>query len=273
MRKIKLIILMLIISVLLISFSGCQKRIKEGNTSKNIITIAGSTSVQPLADELAKSYMDKNPQVQIQVQGGGSSVGIKSAKDGIADIGTSSRELKADEKGLHQYEIAIDGIAIVVHPDNKINNLTVSQIRDIYTGKITNWKELGGNDAKITVVTREEGSGTRGAFEELVMDKKPIIDSAVVQPATGSVKQTVSQDKNAIGYISVGVLDNSIKVVSVENVMPTEENIKNKIYKIQRPFLFLTNKEPSGVVKDFIDFALSSEGQSIVEKHHYIKVK
>ncbi|ADQ07289.1 phosphate binding protein [Caldicellulosiruptor hydrothermalis 108] len=265
--------LVVVLSLLSLLLFGCKNVGNEAQKSKNSITVAGSTSVQPLADDLAKAFMEKHPDTKIEVQGGGSGVGIKSAKDGVADIGTSSRELKPEEKGLHEYKIAIDGIAIVVHPSNPIDNLSADQIKDIYTGKIKNWKDVGGKDAQIVVVTREEGSGTRGAFEELVMGGSSISDSAVVQPSTGAVKQSVSQDPNAIGYISMGVLDSSVKAVKIEGVEATEDNVKNGKYKLQRPFLFLTKDEPQGLVKEFIDFALSNEGQTIVEKYHYIKVK
>lgn len=269
----KIIVLFFIIGLVSMSLSGCQKSLTKENSSKRSITVAGSTSVQPLADDLANAFKKKNPNVKVEVQGGGSGVGIKSAQDGVADIGTSSRELKPEEKGLNEFKIAIDGIAVVVNPSNPIKDLNTNQIRDIYAGRIKNWKQVGGNDASIVVVTREEGSGTRGAFEELIMGKDRITDSAIVQPSTGAVKQSISQDPNAIGYISLGVVDSSVKAIKVNGIEPTIENVKAGKYKIQRPFLFLTKNKPSGLIKQFIDFALSDEGQNVVEKYHYIRVK
>ncbi|MGE5509402.1 MAG: phosphate ABC transporter substrate-binding protein [Chitinophagales bacterium] len=236
----------------------------QASTLSGKLVLAGSTSVQPLAEALAEEFMAKNPGVRVQVQGGGSSAGISAAKSGAADIGTSSRELKPDEKGLHEVKVALDGIAVVVHPKNSVKNLTSEQICKIYTGEITNWKQVGGKDAPIMVVTREAGSGTRGAFEELVMQKRSIFTKAIVQGSTGAVRSTVAQAPNSIGYISLGSLDETVKAVSVNGVAASEENVKNKTYKIARPFLFLTRSQPAGLAKAFIDFALGKDGQKIV---------
>lgn len=264
------------IMVFLVALAGCGGKKEEGakGGGKTTITIAGSTSVQPLSDELVKTYNQKNPNVTINVQGGGSSQGIKAAADGIAQIGASSRELKNTEKSaVKEIQIAIDGIAIVVNPKNeKISNLAMAQVKDIYSGKITNWKEVGGKDAPINVVTREAGSGTRGAFEEIVMHDARITDKAITQASNGAVRSTVAGDENAIGYLSLGYLSKEVKSVKIENVEPTVDNVKNGSYKVKRPFLYLTKGEPSGEVKAYIDFVLSPEGQEIVGKH-YIKVK
>ncbi|MDI3533901.1 MAG: phosphate transport system substrate-binding protein [Thermosediminibacterales bacterium] len=286
MQKTALVLGLLILALALV-FTGCQqsavKQIPdESNESgseeklSGSITIAGSTSVQPLAEELAQAFMEKYPDVKIDVQGGGSSVGVQSAYEGVADIGTASRELKDKEKpyGLHEHVIAKDGIAIVVNPANKaVNDITMEQIKKIYTGEITNWKQLGGNDAKITVVNREEGSGTRGAFTEIVMGKDAKFrDDCIIQPSNGSVRQTVATDPNALGFISMGMLNDSVKGLKVNGVDPTPENVVNGSYKIARPFLMLTKDEPQGVVKAFLDFVCSEKGQEIVGKE-YIRVK
>ncbi|MBA1333711.1 MAG: Phosphate ABC transporter, periplasmic phosphate-binding protein PstS [Firmicutes bacterium] len=250
--------------------SGSQNEVLSGN-----ITIAGSTSVQPLAEQLAQIFMEKNQGVRIDVQGGGSSVGVQSAHEGVADIGTSSRELKNEEKpyNLKEFVIAKDGIAVIVNSGNQaVSELTLEQVKKIFTGQVTNWKEVGGADAKITVVNREEGSGTRGAFEEIVLGKDKFVENAIIQPSTGAVKQTVSTDPNAIGYISMGSLDNSVKGVKVEGAEPTSENVVNGSYKISRPFLMLTKEEPQGAVKAFLDFIFSPEGQNIVGQE-FIKVR
>lgn len=245
------------------------------------ITIAGSTSVQPLAEELAKKFKEAHPNDTIDIQGGGSGVGVKSAMDGVVDIGQASRELKEEEKSLKEFKIAIDGIAVVVNPANEVADLTTEQIRKIYMGEITNWKEVGGKDGKITVVTREEGSGTRGAFIELVElevkegDKKvdKTTANAITQGSTGAVMTTVSSDPNAIGFASYGSAKEKteVKMIKVDGADCNDENLNSGAYKISRPFLMLTKEDPAGLAKDFIDFVLSAEGQEVVATHGYLK--
>jgi phosphate transport system substrate-binding protein len=242
------------------------------------VSVAGSTTVQPLAEKLAQAFSAKNPGVQIDVQGGGSSVGVKSAGQGVADVGTVSREVTADElkqyPDLKVFTIARDGIAIIAHPEVPVTGLSKAQVRDIFAGKVKNWNEVGGPDELIVVVSREEGSGTRTAFEEMVMGKDAVIvDTAILHPSNGALRTAVSTTPAAIGYLSLGYLDKSVKVLAVDGVEPTEANAASGKYPIVRPLGMLTRGEPTGAVKAWLDFILGDEGQKIVKEEGYIPVK
>jgi len=256
-------LMLLALSVVL---TGC-------NGGGSTITEAGSTTVQPVAEKLASAFMADNPDINIIIQGGGSSTGVKSCNDGTVDIGAASRELKSTEPNLVKHTLARDGIAIGVHKDVPVSDLTMEQVRDIFSGVSTNWNEVGGDDIAIIVVAREEGSGTRAAFEEMVMDEELITDTAILQPSNGAVKTTVSNTPNSIGFLSFGYLDSSVKALAVDSVAGTVENAKNGTYPIVRPLYFLTKEEPMGIVKEFIDFCLGAEGQSIVEDEGYLSVQ
>lgn len=268
----KKLLLVLIISALTFSVVAYAASLSGS------IQLVGSTSVQPLAEELAQAFMAKNPGIKIFVQGGGSGAGITAAINGATDIGNSSRELKPEElaAGIHETVIAKDGIAIIVNRTNPVNNLTIEQIQKIYTGEYTNWKQVNGPDMEIAVVNREAGSGTRGAFEEIVLGKAltgKMTNKCLVQASTGAVQQTVAVTKEAIGYISLGSLDSkTVKAVSVDGIEATVKNINSKKYKVWRPFLMLTKTAPRGVTKAFLDWILSPEGQKIVAKE-FIAVK
>jgi phosphate transport system substrate-binding protein len=249
------------------------------------LQLAGSTTVQPLAEKLAEAFMVMKPDLVIEIQGGGSSVGVTSAGEGTVDIGNASRAVKDSElekfPNLQVFTIAYDGIAIVTHPDTKLTSLSVEQVRDIFAGEITNFSEVGGPDAPITVVSREEGSGTRAAFEELVMEykdeagekqSKVITERALLQQSNGQVRTTVATTPNSIGYLSFGFLDESTIPVPIDGVEPSVANVKNGSYPIFRPLNMLTNGEPSEMAKAFLDFILSEEGQAIVAED-YITVK
>ncbi|MCX5809347.1 MAG: phosphate ABC transporter substrate-binding protein, partial [Proteobacteria bacterium] len=187
-------------------------------------------------------------------------------------IGMSSRQLKEQEMALKEIIICYDGISIVVHPKNPIRELTLKQVRDIFNGRTKNWKELGWVDRRIDAVSREEGSGTRGSFEELVMKSEEIDDSIMVQDSNGSIREVVATDPYAIGYISMGLVDKRVQSLSVDGVAPNLKNIKNKKYKIIRPFIFVTNGEPKDSSKVFIDFVLSKDGQKILSKEGLISI-
>jgi len=289
----KLLVLTLTIILALGAFAACGAQ--DGNTGDSgnsgnettevtgAVVTAGSTSVQPLSEELAASFMDANPGIVVEVQGGGSGQGIKAIQEKIADLGALSREVKDEEKGTvaKEYVIAKDGVAVIVNPASKVEDLTIEQIKKIYTGEIKNWKEVGGEDAPIVVVSREEGSGTRGAFTEItkVMQKDAAgkeVDSttkdALVQGSTGAVMQTVATTPDTIGYVSLGSLSDSVKAVKVEGVSPSSETVLSGEYKISRPFLYVAGGELSEAAQMYIDFVMSKDGQAIVEENGFIPI-
>ena len=252
--------------------AGCTS---TSNTASGKLQVAGSTSVQPHAEVLAKAFQQNNSGIQVYVQGGGSSAGIQAVGTGIAAIGMSSREVKASEMTkyptLEPVAIAVDGIAIIVSPKNTVSNLTMNQTRDIFTGNITNWNQLGGSDAKINVVNREEGSGTRDGVQTIVLNGGNF-SGGVVQSSTGAVKTTVSQDANAIGYISSAEVDSSVKAVSIDGTAPTYDNIANRTYKIQRDLFFVTKGDPSGLASQFLNFTLSPSGQALLKEDGLVPI-
>ena len=248
---------------------GCRK-----NKAQNTLCIAGSTSVQPFAEKLAETYMHEHPEVRIDVQGGGSSAGIFAAENGAADLGASSRELTEQEKKLQEIPIAFDGIAVIVNKRNSLANLSLKQIRQIFQGEITDWGQLDLPPHPIHIITREEGSGTRNAFEELVMGKHAeVTPDALVQDSNGSVRELVADDPNAIGYISMGLVDPRVKALEVDGVAPTRENVKNHKYKLVRRFLLVARELKPGPCQNFVNFVLSAKGQSMLETEGLVGVE
>ena len=230
----------------------------------NSVVLAGSTSVQPFAEVLAQDYMASHPGVSIDVQGGGSAAGIMATQSGTTDIGMSSRNLQGSETTLWSIEIARDGIAIIINPKNPITDLTLQQVADIYDGKTTNWDQIGGKKGEIDVFTREDGSGTRSSFESLVMGKNQIMARAMVENSNGAIRQLVADDPGAVGYISLGLVDSTVKALDLGGIVPSRAHVVDGTYNLSRPFLFLSLKPPEGLVKDFIDFTMSAEGQKIL---------
>lgn len=254
-----IILILAIIAALTISASTQPK-----------IEITGSTSVQPVAEKLVEVYTKTHPEVRINIQGGGSSVGIKSTEDSSADIGMSSKKLDNDTH-LKTYELGKDGIIMAVNKNNNVSDLSTEQLKEIYSGEITNWKDVGGKDAEINLITRESGSGTLSAFKSIVMGDTKMKKDAVVQSSTEAVKQSVAQDPNAIGFVSFAHMSDDVKSIKVNGIDPTAENIANGKYELQSSFLFLTKGEPTGEVKEFIDWVMSDEGSKVLAEEKVIK--
>jgi len=238
-----------------------------GHSQSGTITEGGSSTVQPLADKWAEAFMAKNPDVNIIVQGGGSSAGVKGCAQGTFDIGAASRELKSSEASqwpdLVVTHVAADGVAIVVHPSSSIANLTLEEVKNIFAN--------GSNDTW-TVISREEGSGTREVFEKKVMVGTEIASNAEFLPSNGAVKQKVASTANAIGYISIGYVDLSVKALSIGGVACNKDNCRSGSYPVTRYLNFITKGDTEDLIKRFIDFCLSSEGQKIVEEEGYVSV-
>ena len=238
------------------------------------LTVTGSTSVTPFAEHLAELYQHAHAGVAINIQGLGSSAGIRAALDGVAEIGMSSRDLQPEEAAkLEQIVIARDALAVIVNPDNPVTGLSTAQIQGIFGGQIRSWDAVGGPPLPITVLSREAGSGTFSAFGELVMKGKPTITSALRQGSNGAIRQIVAQDPNAIGYISLGIVDPTVKALAIDRVAPSVAHVEAGTYKLVRPFLFVWRKgqplTPLG--QAFVDYVMGAEGQSELLKAGLVK--
>jgi len=237
------------------------------------VTVAGSTSVQPFVELIAEEYMREHPDVSVIVQGGGSTAGVQAVREGAATIGMVSRSLNEQEKDLKPVTIARDGIALIVHPSNGLRGVTKEQARDMFTGQVRDFAQVGGKAGLVRVVTREEGSGTRGAFAELIMEGATITDEAIVQDSNGSMREVIAHDPAAIGYISLGLVDASVRALSIDGVAATRENVKSGVYPLRRPFLFVLKGEPPAIAQAFIDFTLSAKAQQLLEEEGLIAVE
>lgn len=277
LKKVKIGLLMLsILAVLSACTSNNDNETQVSDGSGATVSISGSTSVGPLAEKLAAKYTEED-NTNIEINQIGSSAGITNAISGVSEIGMSSRDLKEEEKanGLNEVVIAYDGIVVVTHPSNKVKGLTMEQIKQIFTGEVTNWNELGGNDMEIVVVSREDGSGSRDAFQEIVdYSSGELVRSAIIASGNGNIKTTVANNKHAVGFISFEYIDESISTIDVNGVEANAENVLQGKYSLSRPFLFVYKEgQLTDAGQRFIDFILSEDGQLIAAEAGAIPVK
>ena len=264
----KIITILCAVVMALSLFAGCgQKANDNGTTTGGTVATDGSTSMEKVIGALGESFMEANSGTTFTYNPTGSGSGIQAVSEGRCDIGLSSRALKDDEKtsGLKETTLALDGIAIIVNPQNPVQDLTLEQIAKIYTGEITNWKDVGGSDAEIVRIGREAGSGTRDGFESIT-DTKDACQYRQELTSTGDVIATVSQNPNAIGYASLAAIKDSVKALTVNGVAPTEATVKDGTYLVQRPFVLVTKEGAalSETAQKFFDFATSADAASII---------
>ena len=264
----KIITVLCAVVMALSLFAGCgQKANDNGTTTGGTVSTDGSTSMEKVIGALGESFMEANSGTTFTYNPTGSGSGIQAVSEGRCDIGLSSRALKDDEKasGLKETTLALDGIAIIVNPQNPVKDLSLEQIAKIYTGEITNWKDVGGEDAEIVLIGREAGSGTRDGFESIT-ETKDACQYRQELTSTGDVITTVSQNPNAIGYASLAAIKDSVKALTVNGVAPTEATVKDGTYLVQRPFVLVTKEgvSLSETAQKFFDFATSADAASII---------
>jgi phosphate transport system substrate-binding protein len=256
-------------------FCARDGRAEDKTTGKNKIVIDGSTTVGPIAKAFAEYYMKQNPAVNITVSESGSGNGAKSLINGTCDVASMSRFMKDEEvkaavdKGVVPvcHTIAVDGIAIITHPSNPVKGLTVAQVRDIYTGKVTNWNEVGGPNARIVVISRDTNSGTYESFETLVMNKQKMAASVEYVGSNGAIRQKVQSTAGAIGYVGLGFADKTVKTLEIDKIVPTKATVSSGRYPIARPLFLFTNGFPAmgSHLYGFVTMHMTKKGQEMIE--------
>ena len=273
MKRFSLVLLALTVSFLLACSPAFADSMAPFKGEKGLLKVSGGTAHIPVMKEAAQQIMTANPEIQISIAGGGSGVGIKQVGEGLVDIGNSGR--KATDEEIERYQLklhmwAIDGVAPVVNPQNTVKGLTQSQMMDIFSGKLDNWKLLGGADRAINIYTRDEASGTRAVFWKKGLKKGPISSGAHVVVSNGAMKSAIAQDPYGIGYVSVGHIDEMVAPVALDGVVPTIQTVQDGTYKVARGLYSNTKGEATGLTKKFIDFLYTTEGKTIIEKRGFI---
>ncbi len=285
-------IISICLTFLLLSIPGCgpdssEQAKKGGKAEVRYLAIKGSDTMVHLVSAWAEEFMKLHPGVELSVTGGGSGTGIAGLINGTTDICASSRKIKDKERELAvkrsidpvEFKVALDGIGVIVHPENRVGILSLAQLQDIFTGKTTNWQEVGGIDQPILVFSRESSSGTYVFFQEHVMDRQDYTPRARLLPGTSALVQGVSSDRGAIGYVGLGYINEAaekVKAISIkgegkaEAIAPSEQTVTDGSYPIARPLFLYTNGQPQSTAKEFVDFALSESGQKIVRDSGYV---
>ncbi|WP_445627271.1 phosphate ABC transporter substrate-binding protein [Nostoc sp. DSM 114167] len=260
---------------------GCSSANRDANNTNKLqgkLVLTGSSTIAPLAAEIGKRFESQHPGVRVDVQSGGSSRGVSDARQGVANVGMVSRALKPEENDLKAFSIARDGVTVILHKDNPVKSLNDKQVVDIYTGKVTNWKQVGGKDGAITVVNKAEGRSTLELFTHYFKLKNTDIKAQVVIGDNQQGIKTVAGNPNAIGYVSIGSAENSaangvaIKLLPVNGIAATTANVQNGTFPISRPLNLVTKTQPQGLTKAFLDFAQSQQVSDIVQKQNFVVV-
>jgi phosphate transport system substrate-binding protein len=276
MKRFSLVQLVLAVSVLLACSPALADSLAPFKGEKGLLKVSGGTAHIPVMKEAAQQIMIANPEIQISIAGGGSGVGIKQVGEGLVDIGNSGRKATAEEIERYQLKLhmwAIDGVAPVVNPRNKVKAVSKSQLMEMFAGKLDNWKLLGGEDRKINLYTRDEASGTREVFWKKGLNKAQITPGAHVVVSNGSMKSAIAQDPYGIGYVSVGHIDGTVTPVALDGVVPTIQTVQDGTYQVARGLYSNTKGEPAGLTRKFIDFLYTTEGKMIIEKRGFIPAR
>lgn len=269
-------ILVAVASVVLAVVPAAASDLDGFKSLEGTVDIAGGTAHIPVMKEAAKRIMTLNPKIRITIAGGGSGVGVQKVGEGLVSIGNTGRaltEAEVTKYGLKTFPFAIDGVAVAVNPQNKVDNLNTKQIQEIFAGKISNWKDVGGADSPIHLFTRDEASGTREVFWKKLLKKGAISKAANLVASNGAMKVAIAQDPNAIGYLGIGHVDATVKGLKLDGVQPTQENAQNGKYPVVRKLYMNTKGDSSGLVKAFVEYVQSPEGAEIVKKSGYIPLK
>lgn len=269
MKKVIKLGALCLLMVFLLSVLGCSKQVKQES-----LLIAGSSTLLPYMDKIEEGFKKAHPNILVEIDGGGSAAGIVAVKRHAIDLATISRDIKReeDDKYIRDYLIAKDAIAIVTHPSNSVDNITKDQLRDVFLGTITNWRQLGGADAPISLVGRKKGSTTRKGMEEMVLSNLDFAKGIVSAESADALKKIVADNPNAIGFVALKDMDSNIKTLSVNGVALTKESVLSSHYPISRSFYLVIYDKPKAAVQKFIDYVMGKEGQTILEHEGLIKV-